>query len=72
MSKKLNKKFHFHLIVKKNVKQQVLIHESFFLKNVLPHSVEKREILSHQKNISSNQLFSNLFSKTVTFTEFLP
>ena len=38
---------------------------------VLPHSVEKREILSHQKNISSNQLFSNLFSKTVTFTKFL-
>ena len=27
---------------------------------------------SHQKNISSNQLFSNLFSKTVTFTKFLP
>ena len=24
------------------------------------HSVEKREIPSHQKNISSNQLFSNL------------
>ena len=24
-------------------------------------SVEKRKILSHQKNISSNQLFSNLF-----------
>ena len=36
------------------------------------HSVEKREILCHQKNISSNQLFSNLFSKIVTFTEFLP
>ena len=37
------------------------------------HSVEKREILSpHRKNISSNQLFSNFFSKTVTFTEFLP
>ena len=35
-------------------------------------SVEKREILCHQKNISSNQLFSNLFSKTVTFTKFLP
>ena len=32
-----------------------------------PHcGVEKQEILSHQKNISSNQLFSNLFSKTVT------
>ena len=25
----------------------------------------------HQKNISSNQLFSNLFSKTVTFMKFL-
>ena len=36
------------------------------------HSVEKREILSHLKNISSNQLFSNKFSKTVTFTKFLP
>ena len=29
-----------------------------------------RNYLSHQKNISSNQLFSNLLSKTVTFTEF--
>ena len=27
--------------------------------------------LTHQRNISSNQLFSNLFSKTVTFTKFL-
>ena len=35
-------------------------------------SVEKQDILSHQKNISSNQLFSDLFSKTVTFTKFLP
>ena len=35
----------------------------------MPHSVEKREILSHLKDISSNQLFSNLFSKTVTFTK---
>ena len=25
------------------------------------HSVEKREIISHQKEISSNQLFRNLF-----------
>ena len=32
------------------------------------HSVVKREILSHQKNILSNLLFSNLFSKTATFT----
>ena len=32
----------------------------------------KREILSHQKNFSTNQFFSNLFSKTVTFTKFLP
>ena len=27
--------------------------------------------LTRQKNISSNQLFSNIFSKTVTFTKFL-
>ena len=41
-----------------------------FLRNfhsVGDHSVEKREILSHLKNISSNQLFS----KTVTFTKIL-
>ena len=36
------------------------------------HNVEKRKIWSHQKNISSNQLFSNFFSKSITFTEFLP
>ena len=35
------------------------------------HSVEKREILSHWKKISSNHLFSNFFSKTIAFTEFL-
>ena len=35
------------------------------------HSVEKRKIWSHQKNISSNQLFSNFFSKTIVFTKFL-
>ena len=29
------------------------------------HSVGKREILSHQKNISSNRLFSNSYNKTV-------
>ena len=33
--------------------------------------MEKREILSHQKKISSKQLFSNFFSKTITFTKFL-
>ena len=36
------------------------------------HNVEKREIFFHQKNISSNQLFSYLFSKTVIITKFLP
>ena len=42
-------------------------------KNVrFSHSVEKREILSHQKNISSYQLYSNQSSKSVTFTKFLP
>ena len=34
-------------------------------------SVEKREILSHWKKISSNHLFSNFFSKTIAFTKFL-
>ena len=31
----------------------------------------KWKIYSHLKNISSNQLFSNFFSKTITFTKFL-
>ena len=36
-------------------------------------NVEKLEILSHLKQFSSNQLFSNLlFCKTVNFTKFLP
>ena len=36
-----------------------------------PHSVEITEILSHRKNISWNQVFSNFFSKDVDFTKFL-
>ena len=38
-----------------------------------PHTciVEKREILSHWKKNSSNQLFSDFFSKTIAFTKFL-
>ena len=35
------------------------------------HSVEKREIISHQINTSWNQLFSNVFSEEVDFTKFL-
>ena len=35
------------------------------------HSVEKREILSHRKNILWNQLFSNFSSKSIVFTKFL-
>ena len=35
-------------------------------------SVVKWKIHSHQKKISSNQLFSNFFSKNVAFTKFLP
>ena len=38
---------------------------------VVLKSVEKWEIYSHRKNISSNQLFSNFFSKNVAFTNFL-
>ena len=33
--------------------------------------VEKQEILYHWKKISSNQLFSNFYSKTNAFTKFL-
>ena len=36
------------------------------------HSVVISEIYSHCKNISSNHLFSNFFSKHVTLTKFLP
>ena len=37
------------------------------------HSVEKREILSHQKIFRQiNSLVTYLVSKTVTFTKFLP
>ena len=38
----------------------------------LHNAMWKNEKFSRQKNISLNQLFSNLFSKTVTFTKFLP
>ena len=36
------------------------------------HSVEKWKIYSHNNFFSSNQLFSDFFSKTVAFTKFLP
>ena len=36
------------------------------------HTVEITEIFSRRKNISSNQLLSNFYSKDVTFTKFLP
>ena len=36
------------------------------------HSVEKREILSHQKTFRQITSFSNLFSKTITYTKYLP
>ena len=35
-------------------------------------TVEITEIYSHWKNVLSNHLFSNFFSKSVTFTKFLP
>ena len=36
------------------------------------HNVEKWKIYSHWENISSNQLFSDFFSKNVAFTKILP
>ena len=50
-----------------NVFTKELISRNIFSVRI-QHTVEKREILSHQNFFSSNQLFS----KTVTFTEFLP
>ena len=38
--------------------------------NLAIHSVKKREVLSHRKNISSNQLFSKFICKIV-FTKYL-
>ena len=44
-----------------------------FRKIVRPHyTVEKWKIYSHQYIFPSNQLFSDLFSKCVVFTKFLP
>ena len=44
----------------------------FILPHCTLHSVVKSKIYSHQKNISSNHLFSDFFSKIVAFTNFLP
>ena len=43
-----------------------------FLRNFHSVSVGKWKIYCHWKKISSNQLFSNFFSKHVIFTKFLP
>ena len=56
-----------------NVEESHQAHEedqSFVL--LVFHSVVKQEIYSHRKNISSNHLFSDFFSKNVAFTKFLP
>ena len=46
--------------------------KSLSFENTITITVWKLREFSLTKNISSNQLFSNLFSKTVTFTKFLP
>ena len=43
---------------------------SFF--HTVLHTVEKWKIYSYQSFFPSNQLFSNLFSKCVAFTKYLP
>ena len=45
--------------------------QTFKLTHLVWHSVEKW-IFSDRRNISSNQLLSNFFSKNVTFTKFSP
>ena len=60
------------LIWRKNVDFSIKIVIGFY-STFYFHTVqcEKRKN-SHQIKISSNQLFSNFFSKSVTFTKFLP
>ena len=51
---------------------KTLLSRNFCQNCVVRHSVVISEIYSHRKNVSSNHLFSNLFSKHVAFTKFLP
>ena len=44
----------------------------YFLEKFAEHCVEKWEIYSHRIFFSSDQLFSNFFSKAVTFTKCFP
>ena len=43
-----------------------------FTENFQEKKGRVRTVWKNEKKISSNQLFSNFFSKTVTFTKFLP
>ena len=45
--------------------------QTFKLTYSVLHSVEKWKIYSDRKNISSNQLFSNFFTRNFTFTKYL-
>ena len=49
--------------------KSLLLHNCKF---TFHNNVEKWKICSHRKNISSNQLFGDFFSKNVAFTKFLP
>ena len=46
--------------------EKVVLTTTQYLRTIL------RKIYSHRKNISSNHLFSNFFSKNDAFTKFLP
>ena len=60
------------LLLSRNFCQKCVRENSRNCHTVKHHTVEITEIYSHLEKISSNQLFSNFFSKTVTFTKFLP
>ena len=62
--KQFFRRTHTHGVEIKKIYSQVSL---FFGKDFV-HRVNS----DHQKNISSNRLFNNLFSKTVTFTKLLP
>ena len=56
---------------KRRFEEKSIDFTEFLEKDAKTQCGKPRYSLSSPKNISSNQLFSNLFSKTVTFTKFL-
>ena len=61
----------FYVVFTEFILKKVICMYKNFVHSAVHRSVEKREIISHWKKISSNQPFSNFFSKTIAFTKCL-